>query len=371
MDDRDQFDPYHKWLGIPSHEQPPNHYRLLRIELFEADPDVIDHAYDKEMGHLKQQEHGAHAAFVEPLSREFVVARQCLLDSEKKAAYDAVLRANIDALNKTQVAGEASSQAADTPSQRGPRFYAPLMAIDRGLLKLVGGKSAVLHWVARSAMLLLLLGGIAAIAWLVGQQMRAPSPSSSTVAMNAPGANKTAPSESEQPQHPSSLEASPTKVPEEDPLSTEPSTDAGVESGVHPEFAAIKWVWEVGGRVGFLVDGRPVYPKTATEVPEPQHRIHFIAVMHSKKVNDAGIVALKGLIGVHTIVLMNTNISDNAIPTLKQLTSLRMIELRGTKVSDAGVAELKAALPNCRVSHGASMGARSRARPTGRRPPKS
>lgn len=23
------FDPYHKWLGIPPKDQPPNHYRLL------------------------------------------------------------------------------------------------------------------------------------------------------------------------------------------------------------------------------------------------------------------------------------------------------------------------------------------------------
>ena len=23
------IDPYHKWLGIPPHEQPANHYRLL------------------------------------------------------------------------------------------------------------------------------------------------------------------------------------------------------------------------------------------------------------------------------------------------------------------------------------------------------
>ncbi len=29
------FDPYHKWLGIPPDEQPANHYRLLGLELFE------------------------------------------------------------------------------------------------------------------------------------------------------------------------------------------------------------------------------------------------------------------------------------------------------------------------------------------------
>jgi hypothetical protein len=25
------FDPYHRWLGIPPQEQPPNHYRLLAL----------------------------------------------------------------------------------------------------------------------------------------------------------------------------------------------------------------------------------------------------------------------------------------------------------------------------------------------------
>jgi len=38
------FDSYHKWLGIPPEEQPPNHYRLLGIPPFESDPDIIDAA---------------------------------------------------------------------------------------------------------------------------------------------------------------------------------------------------------------------------------------------------------------------------------------------------------------------------------------
>jgi hypothetical protein len=35
------FDPYHRWLGIPPKRQPANHYRLLGLELFETDPEVI------------------------------------------------------------------------------------------------------------------------------------------------------------------------------------------------------------------------------------------------------------------------------------------------------------------------------------------
>ena len=43
----DGFDPYRKWLGIPPQEQPPNHYRLLGIGLFESDFDVISNASDR------------------------------------------------------------------------------------------------------------------------------------------------------------------------------------------------------------------------------------------------------------------------------------------------------------------------------------
>ena len=34
----ESFDAYHRWLGIPSKDQPPNHYRLLTLEPFESDP---------------------------------------------------------------------------------------------------------------------------------------------------------------------------------------------------------------------------------------------------------------------------------------------------------------------------------------------
>ena len=36
------FDPYHKWLGIPSHERPIDLYRLMGVERFEEDIEVIE-----------------------------------------------------------------------------------------------------------------------------------------------------------------------------------------------------------------------------------------------------------------------------------------------------------------------------------------
>jgi hypothetical protein len=50
---RIMFDPYHKWLGISPKDQPPNYYRLLGIDLFESDIDVISHAADQRMSHVK------------------------------------------------------------------------------------------------------------------------------------------------------------------------------------------------------------------------------------------------------------------------------------------------------------------------------
>ena len=45
--------PYHKWLGIPPAEQPPHHYRLLGLALFEHDGDVIGIAADQRMALLR------------------------------------------------------------------------------------------------------------------------------------------------------------------------------------------------------------------------------------------------------------------------------------------------------------------------------
>jgi hypothetical protein len=91
------FDPYYKWLGIPPKDQPPNHYRLLGIELFEADPDVIDTAANKQMAYIQGCANGPHLPLSQKLLNEIAAARLCLLDPKKKAAYDAKLKASLPA----------------------------------------------------------------------------------------------------------------------------------------------------------------------------------------------------------------------------------------------------------------------------------
>jgi hypothetical protein len=87
------FDPYYKWLGIPREEQPPNHYRLLGLSLFESDPDVIDAAANRQMAYLQGCATGTHALLSQRLLNEVAAARLCLINPEKKATYDARLRA--------------------------------------------------------------------------------------------------------------------------------------------------------------------------------------------------------------------------------------------------------------------------------------
>jgi hypothetical protein len=89
------FDPYYKWLGIPPKDQPPHHYRLLGIELFEPDRDVIDAAANRLMGYLKELAAGDDAMHSQKLLNEISRARLCLLSRDKKIAYDQELRAKL------------------------------------------------------------------------------------------------------------------------------------------------------------------------------------------------------------------------------------------------------------------------------------
>ena len=95
----DAFDPYFKWLGIPKADQPPHAYRLLGIELFESDADVISNAADGRMAQIKSFQSGKFAAISQKLLNEIAAAKVCLLNPQKKAEYDRRLRAHLKEKN--------------------------------------------------------------------------------------------------------------------------------------------------------------------------------------------------------------------------------------------------------------------------------
>ena len=115
----ENFDPYRKWLGIPPKDQPPHHYRLLGIELFENDPDVIDHAADRQMTHVRAFQSGKHSAVSQKLLTELSAARLCLLSVEKKGAYDAQLRARLPAAQPVSIPTATSSVPVQRPAGAG------------------------------------------------------------------------------------------------------------------------------------------------------------------------------------------------------------------------------------------------------------
>ena len=88
------FDPYHRWLGIRKSEQPANHYRLLGLAAFEADPGVISDAAEQRILHVRRRGRslGENQEIANRIIDELTAARKHLLDSQNKAAYDEWLR---------------------------------------------------------------------------------------------------------------------------------------------------------------------------------------------------------------------------------------------------------------------------------------
>ena len=88
----ESFDPYHKWLAIPPEDHPPSHYRLLAIDTFEQDEEVIANAAEQRLSHLRILEMGEQGATATELIKEIKVARSCLLDPQTRSSYEAQLR---------------------------------------------------------------------------------------------------------------------------------------------------------------------------------------------------------------------------------------------------------------------------------------
>ena len=86
------FDPYHKWLAIPPSEQPPNHYRLLGVPLFESDLDVIEAAAERQATFLRTLQIGPQAELAARILNEVARARVTLLNVDSKMGYDAALK---------------------------------------------------------------------------------------------------------------------------------------------------------------------------------------------------------------------------------------------------------------------------------------
>jgi hypothetical protein len=126
----EEFDPYYKWLGIRPEERPISHYRLLGLAAFEEDTELISNAADQRMSFLKTFQTGPHSRLSQDLLNELAKARLCLLHSQKKAHYDASLRAEMAVGAQLVPADGATPSTADNSTRkyycaRGEQTFGP------------------------------------------------------------------------------------------------------------------------------------------------------------------------------------------------------------------------------------------------------
>ena len=92
----EQLDPYYKWLAIPPAEQPPNHYRLLGLALYESDTDVIAAAAIQRLNWVRKFLKSPDGKVAQRLATEISSAWACLLNVEWKQKYDDSLREHLN-----------------------------------------------------------------------------------------------------------------------------------------------------------------------------------------------------------------------------------------------------------------------------------
>ncbi|MES2788580.1 MAG: hypothetical protein V4719_03090 [Planctomycetota bacterium] len=129
-----KFDPYHKWLGILPKDQPPHSYRLLGLEPFEADPQVIAAAAERQLGFLRPLQSGANAHDCQKLLNEVSHARLCFLKPAAKQTSDSELRGKLKRAGHKLRSGQLIGS---TNRMRKSPFRNPLALFVAGLVLLL------------------------------------------------------------------------------------------------------------------------------------------------------------------------------------------------------------------------------------------
>ncbi len=88
----DDFDPYHKWLGIPKDQRPPTLYQLLGISPNETDIEVIASAAARQQTFVTQFQGGPNHDAAATILLELEKAKTTLLNGAKRRKYDQKLR---------------------------------------------------------------------------------------------------------------------------------------------------------------------------------------------------------------------------------------------------------------------------------------
>lgn len=106
-----KFDPYQRWLGIPPQDQPPHFYRLLGLELFEEDPEVIKAAAENAIAFIQQNAFGEELQKSQRLLKDIEKVAAYLMSPPHKAKYDKKLKAKLGMSPPEVTAPEAPTQS--------------------------------------------------------------------------------------------------------------------------------------------------------------------------------------------------------------------------------------------------------------------
>jgi len=176
------FDPYHKWLGIPPEDQPPDHYRLLGLKALESDRDAIESAADQRMAHLRTYQTGKQSGLSQAMLNEVAAAKICLLNPAKKAAYDDQLRKKLGAPAAAVVEAPAGFNLDDLLGQpaSGPMHHSQPKAV---VAKVASKQVWILAAAGATAGLLVL---IVVVAVLFSGERKEPAQSAKAIAIPQP-----------------------------------------------------------------------------------------------------------------------------------------------------------------------------------------
>ena len=108
-----------------------------------------------------------------------------------------------------------------------------------------------------------------------------------------------------------------------------------------PERRAALWVLSIGGTVAIRHNGQYREIKAAADLPAESFAVVGVSLLYNEQVTDAGLVHLKDLKGLTSLVLSVTQVTDAGLVHLKDLEGLTSLDLHTTKVTDAGLAHVK------------------------------
>jgi len=103
----EKLDPYQAWLGIPPAEQPPNHYRLLGIPLFDGDHRTINAAAERQLALVAAAQTSGNAAIARHIVEQIKAARSVLLAHDAKRGYDVALKERLSRVKPVSTVPQA------------------------------------------------------------------------------------------------------------------------------------------------------------------------------------------------------------------------------------------------------------------------